>query len=88
VLKQVARGRARRAKAYGPGAPAVAFLAGVAVVACGVGAIVSWLVWSHLGVGVGIVGGLAIVASGGLFAWSESQSGPEPNDPKHAGRRT
>lgn len=71
----------------------MALLAGVAVVAGGVGAIVSWLVWSGLGVGVGITGGLAIVASGGLFAWSESRLGLEPDrshpdlGPKHADRR-
>ena len=90
MLERRVSGRSRRAKAPGPGVPALALLAGVAVVAGGVGAIVSWLVWSHLGVGVGITGGLAIVASGGLFAWSESRLGlgPAPPDPepKHADR--
>lgn len=86
MLKQLERTRQRRARAQGPGASALAFLALVVVVVGGIGAIVSWLLWSSLGVGVGIVGGVAIVASGGLFVWSESrpsagtQREPEPTD--------
>lgn len=77
MLKQVERRRQRRAKAQGPGASALAFLALVVVVVGGIGAIVSWLLWSGLGIGVGILGGVAIVASGGLFVWSESRLGPK-----------
>jgi hypothetical protein len=69
----------------------LALLAAVAAAAGGVAAIVSWLVWSQVGVGVGIAGGLALVASGALFAWSESQLGLEPAPPRrppaHADRR-
>lgn len=81
MLKQLERTRQRRAKAQGPGASALAFLALVVVVVGGIGAIVSWLLWSGLGIGVGIIGGVAIVASGGLFVWSESRLGAGPKSP-------
>jgi hypothetical protein len=83
MLKQAVRSRLKRAEDRGPGAAAWALLGFVAVVAIGIGAILTWLVWSNLSIGVGLTGGIAIVASAGLFVWSESRPQPrkDPDEP-------